>query len=108
VISLSSAGTATGPDSRTGILRFDGTDGWIEHDALHGTLTAARPLPASSESEFGVYPAAAPVHTLIRLLMEPASSNPADGRLGARTVEVVSACYASAAVGGRPVTLPCR
>jgi predicted dehydrogenase len=108
VISLSSAGTATGPDSCTGILRYDGTDGWIEHDALQGTLTASGPLPSLRESEFGVYPAAAPVHTLIRLLMEPAYSNPADGRLGARTVDVVSACYASAATGGRPITLPGR
>jgi predicted dehydrogenase len=103
VMALSSAGTATDASSCTGLLRYDGTGGWIEHDALRGRLTASDPALLGQAEAREPYPIGAPVAALIEALWSaragsPTIRIPADGVLGARTVEFVAECYRSAGI----------
>lgn len=99
-VALSSAGTLQDFGERTGWLRYVGTRGWLVHDALHGRVEASAGVLSGIEvgTNTPPYPATAPVLALVGAVAggSASMSHLADAENGARTVEIVEACYASA------------
>lgn len=99
-VSLVSSGALRDADDRVTSLRFDGTKGWLVHDALHGHLRASAgvlrgiEIPAAGEP----YRSREPLLSLLRALgdKDPVFDD-RNAVIGARTVEVIAACYRTAA-----------
>jgi predicted dehydrogenase len=99
-VSLSSSGALRHPDERVTSLRYDGTDGWLVHDALHGIITGSADvldgidIPPAGEP----YRTEQPVLSLLEAVRGTRSGSAnSSAFIGAKTVDVVSACYQSAA-----------
>lgn len=98
-VSLISAGSLRDPRDRMTSLRFDGTEGWLIHDALNGVITASSgvlddvDLPPAGEP----YRTEQPVLSLLQLTRNPGICHDNQSAvLAAQTVDVISQCYESA------------
>jgi predicted dehydrogenase len=101
-------GTVTGASSHTTIavpeneldIRAVGSDGQLELDVANGTFWTARAdarVEIDLGPEGGLYDCAGPPHALVDLALGKPVPNRTPGELGARTVEILHAVYASAA-----------
>lgn len=105
-VSLVSSGALREADDRVTSLRYDGTGGWLVHDALHGRLTASAGVLDGIEIPPPVEPyrSREPLLSLLRAVGdEDWAFDDGCAVIGARTVDVIAGCYRAAApVLGRP------
>lgn len=104
---IASTGTIRPGQDQHQALHYYGSDGYVVHDLIHGTLAITDAHGTESPDPLvddEIYPSHAPARGLVDLV-RGAGENRAPAEPAAVTVDFLEAAYASAASGGAPVRL---
>lgn len=102
---LSGNATHEGADRNRDVLRVHAVGGQgqfrldLDADAFHYFRTDGTDLGLQAEPGAGAYDCDGPPNALVDLALDATATNPSPGPLGARTVQIIEALYASARSG---------